>query len=38
VSQKKANELGSEGWELAGVGSFSSGSIIMEEYIFKRAK
>ena len=39
LSEKKANELGAQGWELVAMGSTGSGSSSnIIEYVFKRAK
>lgn len=37
VREKKANELGAQGWELVSV-SLTSGSSSVNEYAFKRRK
>lgn len=40
MNEKKANELGSQGWELAAIESTSSAGIAnnVPTYVFKRAK
>ena len=39
VSQKKANELGAQGWELVTASSTGSGTASnVETFVFKRAK
>ena len=40
VNEKKANQLGAEGWELAAVDSASTlgGTHIISTYVFKRPK
>lgn len=39
VSEKKANTLGANGWELVAVGSAGSGiTSNVETYVFKRAR
>lgn len=39
IREKKANELGAQGWELVAVGSAGSGPTSnVTEYVFKRAR
>lgn len=38
IKEKKANELGAQGWELVAIGNSLSGTVTVEEYIFKRPK
>ena len=39
MNEKKANDLGAQGWELVTVGTSATGALInTQEYIFKRPK
>jgi len=38
MNEKKANELGAQGWELAAISSGGGGSSITDGYMFKRPK
>lgn len=38
VNERRANELGSQGWEMVGAGTENAGTITVSYLIFKRAK
>lgn len=38
IDEKKANALGSEGWEMVAIGAYGGDSSMVGEYVFKRPK